>query len=158
MIFPTVCPPAAAALTPCLLYTAPPEKVARLSSSAKDKAVGGWVASRGDGGWVVREGRGRCKLKSSPFSRFLFSPMVLNWNGSTMPINESKNDMTYMGNIGTSYMYICVSYIFASDISNCRIKCSICKKTTVIRYRYLRSSCYISILENLIHIERRTII
>lgn len=36
------------ALTPCLLYTAPPEKVARLSSSAKDKAVGGWV-----GGWQV---------------------------------------------------------------------------------------------------------
>lgn len=51
---PLFSPPRAAipwpALTPCLLYTAPPEKVARLSSSAKDKA--GWVVSRGDGGWL----------------------------------------------------------------------------------------------------------
>lgn len=66
------------ALTPCLLYTAPLEKVARLSSSAKDKA--GWVVSRGDGGWLGARGTGGCKLKSSPFSRFLFSTMVLNCN------------------------------------------------------------------------------
>jgi len=83
---PLFSPPRAAipwpALTPCLLYTAPPEKVARLSSSAKDKA--GWVVSRGDGGWLdgwmSARAAGGCKLKSSPFSRFLFSTVVLNCN------------------------------------------------------------------------------
>jgi len=81
MIFPTVCPPRRSpfpvaarrhprpALTPCLLlYTAPPEKVARLSSSAKDKAA--WVVSRGDGGWVVREGMQIKILAIFPFLIF----------------------------------------------------------------------------------------
>lgn len=115
MIFPTVCPlppfspPRTTipwpALTPCLLYTAPPEKVARLSSSAKDKAVGGWQVAEMVGGTGGARGTGGCKLKSSPFSRFLFSPMVLNCDGITVPADRRIENLYHL--YGT---HICVAY------------------------------------------------
>lgn len=93
---PLFSPPRAAipwpVLTPCLLYTAPPEKVARLSSSAKDKA--GWVVSRGDGGWMGAREAGGMQIKI-----LAIFPFLIFHGGSQLqrpphhPIIESTNAM-----------------------------------------------------------------
>lgn len=77
MIFPTVWPLLLRppARHPSYLPSSTPlEKVARLSGALQKTRAAGWRVGRK----VAAAGERGCKLKSSPFSRFLFSTVVLN--------------------------------------------------------------------------------